>query len=745
MTMTAALCLAMAQIAVEGPRAEHDLAFDAPIATWDEALPLGNGLLGALVWGDGRPLKISLDRTDLWDLRPVPEYESEEYRYTTMREWEKAGRYEDLIRVYDQPYHRPAPTKIPAGRIEIDLPEAAAFASTGLRLNDGTATVEFAGGGRAEVFVAAEETVGLIRIAGIDGVALRLAAPAFGGVEADDEAAISMGKLGELGYPPPKESAGDTWAAYEQEGWGGFRFAVAAGWQEADGVWIGAWTVATIEEGGDPLAIARARVDAALAASFDAMHAEHAAWWKGYWDKGRIAVPNDTIERQWYRDMYKFGSASRRGHPPITLQGPWTADDGNLPPWKGDYHHDLNTELSYWPAYAGNRLDEGLAFLDWLWETRGNNEAWTRRFFEMPGINVPMTADLNNNQIGGWRQYTHSSTTAAWLCHHFYLHWRYSKDETFLRERAYPYLRSAALFLEAVTNERDEAGQRTLPLSSSPEINDNKPEAWFPSITNYDCALIRWLFQATAELAEACGEAEDAARWRKALDEMPELAVGADGALLVAEGFPLPESHRHFSHALAVHPLGTVDIGGGAEEARIVRATLADLEAKGTRLWTGYSFAWFGNLWARAYEGEKAEAALELFSRAFCLPNSFHCNGDQTGEGHSNFTYRPFTLEGNFAAAAGVHEMLLQSHRGVIELFPAVSASWIDVSFERLRAEGAFVVSAERRGGVLTALTIHSEKGGALRVREGASGATYTLTTIPGQTVTLAELMASQN
>src|SRR5512146_2502774 len=110
------------------PRAEHGLAYTAPARVWDEALPLGNGLLGALVWGDGQPLKISLDRTDLWDLRPVPEYHSPEYTYKQMIEWHHAGRHDALIRLYEQPYSRPeSPTKIPAGRIELTFPGNPAF------------------------------------------------------------------------------------------------------------------------------------------------------------------------------------------------------------------------------------------------------------------------------------------------------------------------------------------------------------------------------------------------------------------------------------------------------------------------------------------------------------------------------------------------------------------------------------------------------------------------------------------
>ncbi|MBI2432197.1 MAG: hypothetical protein HYV26_04945, partial [Candidatus Hydrogenedentes bacterium] len=132
--------------------------------------------------------------------------------------------------------------------------------------------------------------------------------------------------------------------------------------------------------------------------------------------------------------------------------------------------------------------------------------------------------------------------------------------------------------------------------------------------------------------------------------------------------------------------------------------------------WCGYSFAWLANLAARAKDGETAAQALETFAKAFVLRNSFHCNGDQSGQGYSKFTYRPFTLEGNFAAAAGLQEILLQSHTGVIEVFPAVPKDWREAAFERLRAQGGFLVSATRAGGETTAIVIESEHGGTCRV-----------------------------
>ena len=144
-----------------------------------------------------------------------------------------------------------------------------------------------------------------------------------------------------------------------------------------------------------------------------------------------------------------------------------------------------------------------------------------------------------------------------------------------------------------------------------------------------------------------------------------------------------------------------------------------------------------GNLAAYARDGEKAAEALEIFATAFCLRNSFHCNGDQTDKGYSNFRYRPFTLEGNFAFAAGIQEMLLQSRRGVIEVFPAIPDGWQDVAFTTLRAEGGFLVSAARKKGKTARIEVFGESGGECTVRCLAPEKTWSLKLSPGEKVVL--------
>ncbi len=729
-----------------GRESQHELRFTNSVKVWDEALPLGNGLLGALVWGDGDPLKISLDRTDLWDLTPVQEFlpGSTNYNYDEMIRWHAAGRHAELVRLYEQPYNRPAPTKIPAGRIELGLARGRRFRDTSLPLKDACAEMRFWDGLKVEVFVHASRPVGIIRVTQSAGdgerlsVAPSLVAPPFGGaVKRPANGGIGAGDLAQLGYPAPMVTSGDGWQAFTQKGSRQFSFSACLGWRQTDREWLAAWSVISSTADADPPGRARQEVESALRAGWTEAFAAHRGWWQKYWAQSSVRLPNPVIERQWYLENYKFGAASRRGAPPITLQGPWTADDGQLPPWKGDYHHDLNTQLSYWPCYSGNHLEEGLAYIDWLWNTRSNCVSWTRQFFRLPGLNVPMTADIENRQIGGWRQYTHSVTTAAWLAQHFYWHWKFSGDREFLRDRAWPYLREASVFIEAVSGHRDRQGRRSLALSSSPEINDNRPEAWFGRVTNYDLALMEWLLGATAELAGELAMESDAQHWRRVRSELPDLARGDDGRLLVAPEVPLHDSHRHFSHLMAIYPLGSIDVGDGPTARRTVEASLADLDRHGTQAWCGYSFAWLASLAARAGDGLRAARALEIFSTAFTLRNSFHCNGDQSGKGYSGFRYRPFTLEGNFAAAAGVQEMLLQSHRGLVRLFPAVPSTWREVGFTTLRAQGAFLVTAERQGGEVRRVEIRSDHGGSCRLLSPWSGAEVRLDTRPGEAVVL--------
>lgn len=712
-----------------GPAARHDLAFSGLASTWDEGLPLGNGLIGQLVWRKGDAVRFSLDRADLWDLRPMKGLDRPEFRFAWVREQVLKKDYGPVRELGDVPYERdPAPTKIPAGALEFDAAALGDVADIRLNLRAAVAEVAWKNGARLRTFVHATEPVGWFDFEGFpEGAAPRLVPPPYGParvVEGKPPDSVSGQSLAALDYAGPRVTTAPASIRCRQEGWGGMAYDVVVEWRRAGGGRLtGVWAIGVsypARRSAGPSAAEAVR--AAWSRGLDGDLESHRYWWRRFWARSAVSLPDPILEKQWYLETYKFGAASRRGAPPVTLQAVWTADNGSLPPWKGDFHHDLNTELSYWPCYSGNRLEDGLAYLDWLWEIKPEAEAYTRTFFGTSGLNVPGVTTLEGKAMGGWVQYALSPTVSAWLAEHFYRHWVYSRDEEFLRERAYPWLRAVAVHLDELAI-RGTDGRRRLPLSSSPEINDNRLEAWFLDTTNYDLALIRWLYGAAAELAEEAGLPEEAAKWRGILAEWPDLARDAiDGRLLIAPNEPLRESHRHFSHLMAIHPLGLVDWENGNEDRRTIAASLAELDRLGTDWWCGYSFSWLGSLAARARDGEKAVQALRLFAECFCLPNSFHANGDQCRAGHSKFTYRPFTLEGNFAFAAAIQEMLLQGRNGIVRVFPAVPAAWRDAAFETLRAPGAFLVSAKLAAGRVAEVRIVAEKGGRLRLADPFGG-----------------------
>jgi hypothetical protein len=713
------------------PDATHDLVFERLAETWDEGIPLGNGEIGALVWKKGQALRLSLDRADLWDLRPVPQFAGPNFRFSWVVDQVLRKDYDPVHLMGDVPYDAlPAPTKIPAAALEFDIEGLGEIESVRLSVRGAVCLVNWRNGASFRTFVHATEPVGWFRFSGVPDrsgetpLGLRLVPPAYSeaGSGGGREDVVSGKSLASLGYPPPVVRSEGRSIRYRQEGWDGMSYTVSVEWaSRGEGSIVGSWRVESAARAGSPSRARRREGDeddapGARKRSFEEDIGTHLRWWRDYWAKSTIRIPDPVLEKQWVLETYKFGSSSRRGAPPITLQAVWTADNGGLPPWKGDFHNDLNTQLSYWPCYSGNRLEEGRAFLDWLWEIKPQAETYTKTYFGVDGLNVPGVCDLEGKPMGGWIQYSLGPTVSAWLAHHFDLHWQYSRDRDFLRDRAYPWLRAVAVFLDRIATRKTD-GKRNLPLSSSPEINDNRIDAWFQETTNFDLALIRWLYGAAAELAGELGLADEAARWRTILGEWPKLALSEDdGRLLVAPGYPLRESHRHFSHLMAIHPLGLVDWSGGEADRKTIRAALDELERLGPDWWCGYSYSWLGNLAARARDGDRAARALKTFAECFCLPNSFHVNGDQCRAGHSRYTYRPFTLEGNFAFAAAVQEMLLQSHAGVVRVFPAVPEAWKDAAFASLRARGAFLVSARKADGRVVEIEVVSEKGGTLKI-----------------------------
>lgn len=693
---------------------EYDLSFDNLATSWDEAMPLGNATIGSLVWQKGENMRISIDRSDLWDLRQSKELTGEGFSFAWLYDQVMKEDYKPVQKRFDFPYNGyPGPSKIPGAGIELPLGELGEISQVHLYQQQAVCEVLWKSGATFQCFIHAEEPVGWFVLKGVKEDYLPLfVPPIYDRVIEKSTNDQSRHSLFSLGYKQGSvEKIGNNKLVYTQPGWDDFSYSVALKWERRGDQLIGAWsaTSSLVDEKAADL------VDEAMNIGIEKQYESHQEWWSRFYAQSHINIPDKRIEKQYYNEVYKMGCIARKNSYPISLQSIWTADNGRLPPWKGDYHHDLNTQLSYWPFYTGNHLDEGYGYLETLWNQRETNKAYTKQYFGTDGLNVPGVCTLKGQPMGGWCQYALGPTVSAWLGQHFYLHWKYSQDRVFLKERAYPYLKDVATYLEQFTVLKN--GVRTLPLSSSPEYNDNRIDAWFKEMTNFDRALVHFAFRAASELATELELKEEAIHWSELEKQLPDYDLDENGGLTIAVGHPYEKSHRHFSHLLAIHPLGLIDKNHGEKDVRIIDASLAALDKYGADWWTGYSYSWVGNMKARAFDGEGASKALHDFASSFCLRNGFHANGDQSKTGKSKFTYRPFTLEGNMAFASGVQEMLLQSHTGVIQIFPAIPSDWKDVDFGGLRAMGAFLVDAYQRNGEVCRVKITAEKGGLLRMR----------------------------
>ncbi|HVM87877.1 MAG TPA: hypothetical protein VMT76_06785 [Puia sp.] len=691
------------------PKSAYNLSFDSLAKRWDEGLPVGNGWLGALIWQRDTMVRVSLDRVDLWDDRPMPEIDKLKFSWVIAQV--RKNRYDTVQKLGDEPYEKyPAPTKIPGAALEFDLRGLGKIISSGVDISQALATVKFENGTLFHNYIHATEQVGYFGFENlpenfsINDLIPALIIPGYDSGKNNSAGNSVEGQgLARLGYKKGAITKTANSILYHQPTWNGNYYEVLINWKKFSATnFVGQWTIAVNKHATLP--------EMNPAFKEPTGWSSHIKWWKNFWARSSVFIPDTIIEKQYYLEMYKFGSVARSNTPPVSLQAIWTADNGNLPPWKGDIHNDLNTELSYWPGYASNRLDLTASYTNFLWKTKEENKIWTKNYFNTDGLNVPGVTTISGKPMGGWIQYSMSPTTVCWLAQHFYWQWKYSMDKNFFYTRLKPYYAEIIEYLFNIINKET----HQLPLSSSPELNDNRVSAWFRDFTNYDLSLCRYTFKIKNEIDRLDSVTVKNNR-NVSLKFLPYFDINNTG-LMVAPGQNLDVSHRHMSPYMAIYPLCLLDINN-AEDSSVITHSLRHIESLGTSQWCGYSFSWMACLYARAKEAENAVKQLQIFATHFCSPNSFHLNGDQKGGQYSSFTYRPFTLEGNFAFAQGVHELLLQNHNDVIEIFPAVPDSWRNVSFKTLRAEGAFLVSAKKVDGAVAEVKIFSEKGGQLKIK----------------------------
>jgi alpha-L-fucosidase 2 len=401
---------------------------------------------------------------------------------------------------------------------------------------------------------------------------------------------------------------------------------------------------------------------------------------------------------------YLLISSSRAGTNPANLQGIWNPHIEA--PWNADYHLNINLQMNYWPANV-TRLDElNLPLFDFSDRLIENGKETAQKNYGARGSFMPHATDL-------WAPAWLRSTTAywgasfgagGWLMQHYWQHYLFTQDESFLRERAFPAIQEIAKFYSDWLIEDPRDGKLISAPSSSPEnrfIDKNGNPAALTLGSAKDQQVIKEVFQNYLKAAEILGIEN---RWvqtvRSQIDELrPGVRLGSDGRILEwdREYEELEPGHRHMSHLYAFHPGNDITYQKTPELVKAAKRTMEyRMENGGGH--TGWSRAWLVNLQARFLDGNLAHDNILLFLQHSTAPNMFDL-------------HPPFQIDGNFGITAGIAEMLLQSHEEAqIRILPALPDAWKNGSVEGFKARGNIFVDITWENGRATEVVLSSPK-----------------------------------
>lgn len=737
------IILASAIWRCEGPSVEmtpYRLWYDQPAQRWTEALPIGNGRLGAMVYSGIQVDTIQFNEETLWNGEPNDYANEGAHEYLdTIRQMLRNGHQSEAEALAMEHFMSvPVRQKAyqPFGILRLEFPghqEAKEF-NRELDLSEGIVSSSYEVNGvnfKKEYLSSQPDQLIAIRISadqqGMINCKLGLSSlHQESGVEIIDDNQIRLnvkvidGVLKGSAILKVVPKGGNIVA---EEG--------LLQIQEADELvlYLVAATsfISPTEVGADPIARSEDYLKATESLEFEEIKNNHLEEYQAYYNRfdihlgpeikdtiptnQRIMNVKDQMDPYLAALYVQYGryllmSSSREGTYPANLQGIW--NDQLEPPWDSKYTVNINTEMNYWPAEVLNLPEMHRPLFDMLEEVQESGKKVARAHYEADGWVLHHNTDLwrgaapiNHSNHGIW------VTGGAWLAHHFWEHYLFNQDLDFLKNRAYPILKDASLFFLDFLVEDTETGWLISTPSNSPE-NGGLVEG--PAM---DHQIIRSLFKKTIRAAEILGiDQEFAVRLRSKLDQVAPDQIGEHGQLKEwvkeEQVDPLTNNHRHVSHLWAVHPGTEITF----DTPELMEAARKSLELRGDE-GTGWSLAWKINFWARFLDGDHAWQMVKML-----LEPAWDKTRNVRGGSYQNLfdAHPPFQIDGNFGGAAGIVELLIQSQNDVIKLLPALPSTLDQGKVAGVKARGGFELDFDWDQGMLNQVKVRSIKGGNLKM-----------------------------